>query len=222
MKTQRIRLFIAEDHVLLLNSYQTYLAGVEDMTVVATAANYQDFIHKVKLYTCDLLLLDLTMPVSSGSQQPYLLGLDILEVIKKEGLSFRTLVISSHRDFEIIKKAVALGAKGYVSKNIDFPELTEAIRSIANGKTYFPKDIQMILGAKQEKEDRMGAEGIRISTREKEVLRLLSEGLNAEEIAQTLGLVRYTIEEYRTNLIRKFHAKNTVNLVKLACEYKFI
>lgn len=222
MEKRRIRLFIAEDHVLLLNSYETYLAGIEDITIVATAANYQDFIQKVKLYTCDLLLLDLSMPVSFGSQQTPLSGLDILEIIRKENLSFKTLVISSHLNYEIIKKTIALGAKGYVSKNIDFPELIEAIRTIVNGKTYFPKDVQKLLTARQDNEHRVATEGIRITVREKEVLQLLSEGMNAEEIAQTLGLVRYTIEEYRSNLIRKFHAKNTVNLVKLACEHKFI
>ena len=66
------------------------------------------------------------------------------------------------------------------------------------------------------------ADGIKISPREKQILKLLAEGMKAEEIAGALGLVKYTIEEDRSNLIKKFRAKNTTHLIKIACDYNFI
>jgi DNA-binding CsgD family transcriptional regulator len=79
-----------------------------------------------------------------------------------------------------------------------------------------------ILSKKEIDDNRLVADGIKISPREKEILKLLAEGMKAEEIAMALGLVRYTIEEYRSNLIKKFRAKNTTHLIKIACDYNFI
>lgn len=222
MPHHKIRLFIAEDHTLVLQGYLKLLATNEKIVVEATAVNYYDIIHKLKTHTCDVILLDLSMPMAFNSPQQRLSGLDILEFIKKEKLPVKALVISTHRDYEIIKKAIALGAKGYVFKNIDFHELIDAISIIGTGKEYFQKEIEEILKTKQTDENRFIANGIKISPREKEILSLLAEGMKAEEIANVLGLVRYTIEEYRANLIKKFQARNTTHLVKLASDYDFI
>lgn len=222
MPLYKIKLFIAEDHTLVLQGYLKLLATNDKIVVEATAVNYYDIIHKLKNHNCDVILLDLSMPMAFNSSQQRLSGLDILEFIKKEKIPIKALIISTHRDYEIIKKAIALGAKGYVFKNIDYQELTEAIKAIGTGKEYFQREIEEILETKQMDEGRLIANGIKISPREKEILSLLAEGMKAEEIAHALGLVRYTIEEYRTNLIKKFQARNTTHLVKLASDLDFI
>ncbi|MFN8348850.1 MAG: response regulator transcription factor [Spirosomataceae bacterium] len=222
MNITPIRLLIAEDHKLVLQGYEQLLSNYEDISIVATASNYYDIIHKLQSTVTDVLLLDLSMPVAFSNHQTRLSGLDILEYIKKGKLPVKVLVASTHRDYQIIKNAIALGAKGYLFKNADIKELMEAIREVNQGKTYFQKEIKAILQSKQEDESRMAGDGIKVSPREKEILQLLAEGLKGEEIAERLGLVKYTIEEYRSNLLKKFKAKNATHLIKIACDQKFI
>ncbi|MCF0070807.1 response regulator transcription factor [Dyadobacter sp. CY261] len=217
-----IRIVIGEDHRLLIQGYQSLLSKTTDIQIVAVATNFYEVIQKLKTCPCDVLLLDLTMPMASNSDVTRLSGLDVLEFIKKEQLGIKALVISTHRDYEIIKKVTALGAFGYVFKNINYDEFIEAIRAVASGKDYFPKEVEGILTSKLQDEERLIAGGVKITPREKEILKLLSEGMKADDIATLLGLGKYTIEEYRTNLIKKFKAKNTTNLVKKACDFKFI
>lgn len=222
MKQSPIRLIIAEDHTLLLQGHQNFMANFKDIAIVATASNYYDVIHKLRTCSCDVLMLDLSMPMSFNNSHSRLSGLDVLEFIKKEKVPVQALVISTHRDYDIIKNVMALGAKGYVFKTVDYQELILAIRAVAENKTYFQKEIEDILANKIMDEDRILAEGIRLTPREKEILKLLSDGMKSEDIAIALGLGRYTIEEYRTNLIKKFKAKNTTHLVKKACDYKLL
>ena len=222
MKQNPIRLMIAEDHTLLLQGHQNYMAPIEDITIVAAATNYYEVIHKLKTCPCDVLMLDLSMPMSFNNSQSRLSGLDVLEFIRKEKVPVQALVTSTHRDYEIIKNVISLGARGYVFKNVDYQELMLAIRAVADNQNYFQKEIEEILANKLMDEDRIMAEGIRLTPREKEILKLLSDGMKSEDIAISLGLGRYTIEEYRTNLIKKFKAKNTTHLIKKACDYKLL
>ncbi|GHB88878.1 response regulator transcription factor [Persicitalea jodogahamensis] len=222
MTASIIRLIIIEDHTLLLQGYQNMLADVEDIRIVATAANYYDAISTLRTNPCDVLLLDLSMPLRFKNGESRLSGLDLLEHVRKENLTLDSLVISTHRDYEIIKNTMTLGAKGYVFKNIDYPELLEAIRCVATHKKYLQKEVESIIESKMQDESRFIEEGIRLTPREKEILKLLGDGMSAEKIAEHLGLVRYTIEEYRKKLIKKFRAKNTTNLIKKACDYKYI
>jgi len=217
-----LKLFIAEDHKLLLQGYEQLLLDIGDITLVATASNYYDIIHKLQSTPCDVLLLDLGMPMTYNNQHTRLSGLDILEFIKKSQLPILPLIISTHRDYDIIKRAITFGAKGYLFKNADLQELLAAIRVVGNGKTYFQAEVNEILKSKQEDEGRLISEGVKMSNREKEILVLMSEGLTADEIANELKLSKYTIEEYRTNLLKKFKAKNATHLVKIAFEYKFL
>lgn len=217
-----LRLFIAEDHKLLLQGYEQLLSAAEDISIVATATNYYDIIHKLKIQTCDVLLLDLSMPLTYNNQHARLSGLDVLEFVKKAKLPIRPLVTSTHRDYDIIKRAVAFGARGYLFKSIDVDELLSAIRAVGNGRTYFQDEVEVILKSKQEDEGRLVGEGIKISNREKEILVLLSQGLTGDEIANELSLSKYTVEEYRAILLKKFKAKNATHLVKIAHDHKFL
>jgi DNA-binding NarL/FixJ family response regulator len=222
MTKNPIRLLIAEDHTILMEGYQSLFGNIDDISIVDVATNYYEVIHKLKTCSCDVLMLDLSMPMSYNNKQTRLSGLDVLEYIKKEKVPVQTLVTSTHRDYEIIKSVTMLGARGYVFKNISYPELLLAIRAVSGRQDYFQKEVEEILASKQVDEDRILAEGIRLSPRDRQILKLLSDGMKSEDIAELLGLGRYTVEEYRNKLIKKFNAKNTTHLVKKACDYKIL
>lgn len=222
MTTSPIRLLIAEDHKMVLQGYQQLLAPFKDISILGTATNYYDVINQLKSNFFDVMLLDLSMPATFQNNLARLSGLDVLDFVKKEKLSVKSLVVSSHQDYQIIKKATTLGAKGYLFKNADISELVVAIRTVAQNHSYFQKEVAEILKTKKENENRMAGEGVKITPREREILRLLADGNRSEEIAIKLKLNKYTIEEYRANLIKKFNAKNAVHLVKIACDHKFL
>jgi DNA-binding NarL/FixJ family response regulator len=222
MTTSNIRLLIAEDHKMVLQGYQKLLAPFEDINIVATASNYYEVIRQLQHSIFDVLLLDLSMPMTFQNNQTRLSGLDILDFVKKEKLGVKSLIVSTHQDYQIIKKATTLGAKGYVFKNAGIEELVIAMRTVAQNHSYFQKEVAEIIKTKKEDENRISGNGVKISPREREILRLLSEGKNSEEIAEELVLAKYTIEEYRTNLIKKFNAKNAAHLIKIACDFKFL
>jgi DNA-binding NarL/FixJ family response regulator len=222
MEKSPIKLFIAEDHTLVVQGYQQLLATTNDVKIVATSGTYYDIMHKLKAYPSDVLLLDLSMPLVYKNGRTQLSGLDILEFIQKEKIRLYTLVASSHSDYEIIRRAINLGATGYVFKNISYEELLEAIRTVASGKSYFHREVINILEEKRQDDTGLAACVVKITPREKEVVAALSRGEKAEDIAESLGLTRYTIEEYKKNLLKKFKAKNAAHLIKIACDLNLI
>lgn len=217
-----IRIIIAEDHTLVAQGYEKLFQDLDDIEVVGFAETYHEIIFKLQAVQAELLLLDLSMPETRNSQSLKLTGFEILEFIKSHAINIKKLVVSSHRDCELIKKAMNLGADGYVLKSAGYHELLSAIRHIRTGGKYLQKEVEIILNDKRKDENMFTQEGVLLTPREKEVLRMVGEGLSTEDMMQVLSLKKDTINEYRQNLIRKFNARNTAHLVKLACDMNFL
>lgn len=216
-----IRILIAEDHTLVAQGYEKLFEGREDIEVVGFAETFHEVVFKLQAVLADVLLLDLRMPETRNSQSLRLAGFDILEFIKSHSINIKKLVVSNHRDYELVKKAMTLGADGYVLKSADYKEVILAIQKIQEGQRYLQKEVEMILNEKRRDENCLGAGGVLLTPREKEILRLLGEGLSTEDMVKVLTLKKDTINEYRQNLIRKFNARNAAHLVKLAFEMNF-
>ena len=217
-----IRILIAEDHTLVAQGYEKLFADRDDIEVVGFAETYHEIIFKLQAVPAEVLLLDLSMPETRNSQSRRLTGFEILEFIKSHEINIRKLVVSNHRDYELIRKAMSLDADGYVLKSADYQELIVAIKQIQVGRKYLQKEVEMILNEKRKDENRFTQEGVLLTPREKEILRMLGEGLSTEDMMKILSLKKDTINEYRQNLIRKFNARNTAHLVKLACDMNFL
>lgn len=216
-----IRILIAEDHTLVAQGYEKLFEGREDIEVVGFAETYHEVLFKLQAVRADVLLLDLSMPETRASSSQRLAGFDILEFIKNHSVDIKKLVISNHRDYELVKKAMVLGADGYVLKSADYKELILAIGQIQEGQKYIQKEVAMLLNEKRKDENCLGVGAVLLTPREKEILRLLGEGLSTEDMMKILSLKKDTINEYRKNLIRKFNARNAAHLVKLAFEMHF-
>lgn len=217
-----IRILIAEDHTLVAQGYAKLFAGRDDIEVVGFAETYHEIIFKLQAVPAEVLLLDLSMPESRNSQSQRLTGFEILEFIKSHSIKIRKLVVSNHRDYELIRKAMSLDADGYVLKSADYQELIEGIKQVQKGKKFLQPEIEQILNEKRKDENRFSKDGVLLTPREKEILCMLGEGLSTEDMLKVLSLKKDTINEYRQNLMRKFNARNTAHLVKLAYDMGFL
>jgi NarL family two-component system response regulator YdfI len=216
----KIRVLIADDHKFLAESLSSSLNTNDNFEVVNICHNSQDTLWNIQLNRPDVLLLDLNMPLVN-SDLPRASGFEVLEELKKKNDVIKTIVVSSYNDYTFIRQALNLGARGYLLKNTTIDEIAEAITTVYGGKTYIQKEVEKSLKNKQNSADSDCSGFVAsnsLTKREKEVLIYISKGFRTEDIALALNLKKYTIDEYRDNLIHKMNAKNSAELVRIAFE----
>lgn len=214
---QGIRILIAEDHPVVAEGYAELLKDSEDFNVLGIANTMQEVYYQLKFQKIDILLLDLVLPNNSKTEYSQVAGYEILDFIKKNDINVRSIILSSHEEPSFIVKAQSKGAMGYLSKKADKMELREAIRTVEyDRREYIQKNLLATI-IRQENPD-----GITLTQRERSILRHISEGLTSKQIADKLCLANDTIRDYRESLIKKFGAKNSVNLIKIAAENGYL
>jgi DNA-binding NarL/FixJ family response regulator len=212
-----IRILIAEDHPVVAEGYANLLRDSDDFQILGIASTAQEVYHQLKFQKIDVLLLDLVLPNNNPNEYSQLAGYEILDFIKTNNIDVRVIVLSSHEEVSYILKAQSKGATGYLSKKVDKIELREAIRSVEiDRKEYIHKNLRSQLKIN------INTNGISLNQREKTILFLLADGLIGKEIADKICLSYETVKEYREGLIKKFKAKNTTNLIKIAMENGYL
>lgn len=212
-----IKILIAEDHPVVAEGYADLLKDSSDFEVVGIANTTQEVYYQLKNHTVDVLLLDLVLPNQSKSDYSQVAGYEILDFINLNQINVRVIVLSSHEEPSFITKAQAKGAMGYLSKKAEKIELREAIRRVELERKEY---IQKNLLSRIIRNENMNS--INITERERSILFHISEGLTSRQIAEKLFLANDTIRDYRDGLIRKFNAKNSVNLIKIASENGYL
>jgi len=188
-----IRLIIADDHAIFRNGLKQFFAAIGDITVLGEVTDGAEVLEAISHLELDLLLLDLTMPGSSGVQ--------LISRVRNQHPTLPILVLSMHNEPAIVKRALKHGASGYLTKDSDLDHLLAAIRMVAGGGRY----IDPILAEKTDfKISNQGLDSRQqhLSTREVEVLRLLGEGLSVAEIVETLAITSRTVNLYKARLAR--------------------
>ncbi len=203
----KYNLIIADDHKMFIDGLTSILQDAPEFTITITAKNGAQVVKYLEINSADnihLLITDLTMPEMNG--------IELNSIVKDKFPSLKTLVVSMHIDGHMIDTLIKNNVDGYVPKNAEKDELLEAIRTIVGGKKYFSSEIKRaytdaIFASKKE---------VTLTTREKEVLKLIAEEFTTQEIADKLFLSKHTIESYRKNLISKLEVKNLAGLTKHA------
>jgi len=202
-------LIIADDHKMFIDGLLSILKEAPEFSVATTFKNGAQVVKYLDINGVNdlhLLITDLTMPEMDG--------IELNKIVKEKYSSLKTLVVSMHIDGNMIDKLIRNNVDGYVPKNAEKNELLEAIRTIVKGEKYFSTEIKraytdtMFENKKQEE--------VKLTEREKEVLKLIAEENTTQEIADILFLSKHTIESYRKNLISKLQVKNLAGLTKHA------
>ncbi len=203
-----IKVVIADDHTLFREGMRRILALEKDMLVVGEASRGDEVTKVVERAKPDILLLDLKMPKGDVVQT-------LLEVHEKNPAT-KVLILTAYSEDENILNAAKGGAKGYVLKGIDFPTLLQAIKAIHRGGLWIDKEMpaaeafeEIAQGQMSETSETKYDEAIdALTKREKEILKLVAEGLTNEEIGKRIFISEKTVKTHLTNIFDKLKVNN--------------
>jgi DNA-binding NarL/FixJ family response regulator len=206
-----IRLFIVDDHPVVIEGIHALLSGEKDITWVGQAMNAASCLGFFVNNTADVVLMDISMPGMDG--------VELCGVMKEKYPGVFILGLSTFNQGLYIKKMMENGASGYILKNSSKEELIKAIHVVGEGGIFFSGEAATALSAYQ----RSSLTELPVLTpREKEVLELIAEGYTNPQIADKIFLSPFTVDSHRKNLLAKLNVKNTASLVRFAVENKLI
>lgn len=200
-----IRILIADDHQMLLDGLRSLLSTEENIRIVGEAINGQQVLDLLGYDPVDVAIIDVTMPGMDGHQA-------VLE-IKQKHPQTRVIILSLHKDEEIIRKFMDAGVSGYVIKDRGSEELVKAINSVASGEDYWDSEAVKILVKSERNKTTYAIGEAPLSPREKEVLCLIGNGLTTKKIAEKLFIADSTVETHRKNILSKLGCDTSKQLI---------
>lgn len=210
MSTQAIRLLIVDDHAVVRRGLIAMIESEEDLVLVAEAKDGVEGVEMALLHEPDVILMDLVMPKMDGIEA-------ILE-IKKHNPEAQILVLTSFAEDDKVFPAIKAGALGYLLKDSSPNDLLQAIREINRGEASLHPTVarKLILELKAEKKPPQAPQSQLLTTREVEVLGLISRGMSNQDIAEELFVSETTIRFHVSNILGKLHLANRTQAVLFA------
>jgi DNA-binding NarL/FixJ family response regulator len=212
------RITLADDHVLLRQGLRRIVEESSELEVVGEAGDGVELIQLLNKSATDMVVLDISMPK--------LRGIEAVCEIKSQHPGVKVLILTMHRDKEYLYQSLASGADGYLLKEDADTELFSAISRIREGALYTSPSLSKELAAYRRLEGRGDAGHSRedecLSTREREVLKLIAEGKSSREIAEILYISVRTVDHHRANVMDKLKLRRTADLVKYAIQNGYV
>ncbi|HET6428312.1 MAG TPA: response regulator transcription factor [Phycisphaerae bacterium] len=206
-QTEKIRLFLADDHTLVREGIAALIEREPDLSVIGQCGDGLKVVEEVLKVRPDVVVLDLAMPGLNGT--------DICRQLSRKARKMPVLILTMYADEEFIVRALENGAAGYLVKEAAGDQLAEAVRTVARGDLYLgpgvPRNVlsRLAAGTKSDPYNKL-------TPREREVLQLIAEGKTNRNIAEVLGLSVKTVDTHRAHLMRKLGIHDQTTLVKFA------
>src|SRR5215471_8997397 len=210
----RIKLLLVDDHPVVRRGISSCLARQERLSIVGEAADGIEAVRKAKELAPDIVLMDIDMP--------HMDGLAVTELLRKELPSVKVLILSMHSNTEYVLRIIQSGARGYVLKEASPEELVRAIETVNRGEAFFSPDVARVALNQFVRGSGDGPESSRLTSREREVLIQIAEGLSNKEIACRLGVGVRTVETHRERIMRKLNIHSVAGLTKFAVAKGYI
>jgi DNA-binding NarL/FixJ family response regulator len=188
--TQKIRILVAEDHMVARVGVTTIVNTQRDMQVVAQAGDGRKAVELYRKHTPDVALLDLRLPIMSGEE--------VATAIRADFPAARLIALTTYGGDADIRRALKAGVMAYLTKDVSHSVLLKAIRTVHSGESYFPFDLANVVDAQNSRPD--------LTAREMQVLELIVRGLVNKQIAYSLNLAEYTVKNYVKNILSKLEA----------------
>jgi DNA-binding NarL/FixJ family response regulator len=209
---------LADDHPLMREGLRMILSTSPMIKVLGEAGDGLELLKLLGEVSPDMIILDVSMP--------NLRGLEAISEIKAIYPNMKILMLSMHRNVEYLNEAISSGANGYLLKEDAHHELFSAIERISQGKKYmsprFAEDLADEWMNSRSGEVKSTYEVERLTTREKEILKLIAEGKTARQIAGMLFISNRTVEHHRHSVMKKIKAKKTADLIKYAVQKGYV
>jgi DNA-binding NarL/FixJ family response regulator len=206
---KKIRIVIADDHVILLESLTALLESQGDFEVVGKAANGNTAVEQVRQHSPDVLVLDLFMPESDG--------FEVLRILERSELHVASVVLTASESQPDYVQVVKLGARGLVLKGDNPAKLFDAIRTVAAGELAFSSDIAgQVVNAMAAEPSNEPATLTRLSERERQIAVLVARGMKNKDIANELKISENTVKRHLQSIFSKTGTRDRLELAVLA------
>jgi two-component system, NarL family, response regulator DegU len=202
MKT--IKIFVADDHPLFLKGLKDTLAEETDFELVGSAINGKEALENIIESQPDVTTLDLDMPLMNG--------IEVAKILLKDHKSIKIIILSMHKDPDIIRAAMALGIHGYVFKDDAVNDLVNAIRTVNEGENYISVDSAKPVFSLQNTNDLLN----NLTKMERIILKDISLQKTTKQIADEHFISKKTVENHRANICRKLNLSGNNSLLKFA------
>ena len=207
----KIRVLLVDDHTILRQGLKMLLHAQPDMEVVGEASDGHQAIAEAQRLQPDVILMDITMPEMNG--------IEATRHVRRQHPDIRVLVLTMHENEEYLFQVLRAGAAGYILKEAADTELITAIRTVQSGRFYLSPSAQTMMVGDYLQRVRTGEEKDSYSgltEREREILKLVAEGLTNNQIAERLFISPKTVDTHRTHIMDKLNLHSRAELVKYA------
>ncbi|HEY3743497.1 MAG TPA: response regulator transcription factor [Bryobacteraceae bacterium] len=209
--SDKIRILIADDHLVIRAGLRLLLERHEDFTVVAEADDGRQAVDLAAQFKPDVAVVDVAMPNMNG--------IEATRQMTSADPSIAVVVLSMYTDETYVMRALRSGAKAYLLKSSAETDLIQAVRAVREGKSFFsPVVSRMLL---EDYVRQMGQKGVEdsydlLTPREREILQLVAEGKANKDVATHLGLSLHTVETHRTKILQKLNLHSVPELILYA------
>lgn len=189
----RVRVILADDHPLLREGVERAIAAYPSLELVGVASDGRQALEEIRRLRPDVAVVDLRMPGLGG--------MDVVHAVSRDGLSTRVMFLSGYVDSTIAYRALAEGAMGFITKEAGGKAVCEAIAAVARGEIVLSPEAQSSIA--EEIRTRRDASEPALTPRERDVLRLVAEGLSAPDIGARLSLSAATVKGHLGSIYEK-------------------
>ena len=206
---RKIKLYLVDDHRMMIDMWGTLLSADPNFEVVGFAFDGEAALEGIKESLPNVVLMDITLPGMSG--------IELTKRINEKYNNIKVLGVSMHTNILLIKQLLVSGANGYVSKTSSFEEMSLAILEVNKGNRYICKDVKDFITNQviSEQDSDPSFKINQLTKRELEIVNMIKDGYSSKEIAEKLYISKRTVEVHRYNIFRKLDVSNITSLIKV-------